>query len=141
LWKDTKEWPPQPAEVSEELLDSDEGAKREKVAVGAAVVQEDFWSSLFQRYPNWDRLLRIVAWLIRSFRIPVHPQSQIGAHLNLKLSPTFLTVVDVTEAKKNIVKPAKTQSFPVETDKTVLTGQLARHKPFEDERYYVLEQD
>ncbi|KAK2548499.1 hypothetical protein P5673_031281 [Acropora cervicornis] len=82
LWKDTKEWPPQPAEVSEELLDSDEGVKREKVTVGAAVVQE---------------------------------------------------VVDVTEAEKKIVKAVQAQSFPVETDKMVLTGPLARLKPFEDE--------
>ena len=71
LWKDTKEWPPQSAEVSEELLDSDKGVKREKVTVGAAVVQEDFWNSLFQRYSNWDRLRRIVAGLIRAFRTPV----------------------------------------------------------------------
>ena len=110
---------------------------REKVTVGAAVVQEDFWNSLFQRYSNWDRLRRIVAWLIRAFRIPVRPQSQIGAHRNsktsLKFSPTPLTVVDVTEAEKKIVKAVRTQSFPVETDKTVLTGQLARLKPFEDE--------
>ncbi|XP_074632496.1 uncharacterized protein LOC141890859 [Acropora palmata] len=82
LWKDTKEWPPQPAEVSEDLLDSDEGVKREKVTARAAVVQE---------------------------------------------------VVDVTEAEKKIVKAVQAQSFPVETDKTVLTGQLARLKPFEDE--------
>ena len=80
LWKDINEWPPQPAEVSEELLDSDEGVKREKVTVGAAVVQEGFWNSLFQRYSNWDRLRSIVAWLIRAFRRPVRPQSQIGAH-------------------------------------------------------------
>ena len=42
LWRDSKEWPPQPADVSEELLDSNEEVKREKVTVGAAVVQEDF---------------------------------------------------------------------------------------------------
>ncbi|XP_068684765.1 uncharacterized protein [Montipora foliosa] len=89
------------------------------------------------RYSNWDRLRRIVAWLIRAFPIPVCPQSQIGAHRNsktsLKFSPTPLTVVDVTEAEKKIVKAVQAQSFPVETDTTVLTGQLARLKPFEDE--------
>ncbi|XP_015755924.1 PREDICTED: uncharacterized protein LOC107335413 [Acropora digitifera] len=135
LWKDTKEWPPQPAEVSEELLDSDEGVKREKVTVGAAVVQEGFWNCLFQPYSSWDRLQRIVAWPNRAFRIPVCPQSQIGALRNsktiFKFSPAPLTVVDVTEAEKKIVKAIQAQSFPVETDKTVLTGQLAR--PFEDE--------
>ena len=67
----------------------------------------DFGSSLFQRYSNWDRLRRTVAWLIRAFRKPVHSQSQTGAHRNsktsLKFSPTPLTVVDVTEAEKKIV--------------------------------------
>ncbi|XP_015754719.1 PREDICTED: uncharacterized protein LOC107334302 [Acropora digitifera] len=61
----------------------------------------------------------------------------IGAHrnskTNVKFSPTPLTVIDVTEAEKKIVKAVQAQSFPVETDKTVLTGQLARLKPFEDE--------
>ena len=52
---------------------------------------------------------------------------------NLKVTPTPLCVVDVTEAEKKIVKAIQAQSFPVETDKTVLTGQLARLKPFEDE--------
>jgi len=111
--------------------------KREKATVGAAVVQEDFCSTLFQCYSNWDQLRRIVAWLIRAFRTPVHPQSQIGAHrnskTNLKFSPTPLTVVDVVEAEKKIVKAVQAQLFPVVTDKTVLTGQLARLKPFEDE--------
>ena len=50
LWKDNEEWPPQPAEVSEDLLESDEGVKREKITIGAAVVQKDFWSPLFVRY-------------------------------------------------------------------------------------------
>ncbi|XP_068712837.1 uncharacterized protein [Montipora foliosa] len=89
------------------------------------------------RYSNWDWLQRIVAWLIRAFRIPVRPQSQIGVHRNSKtsqkFSPTPLTVVDVTEAEKKIVKAVQAQLFRVETDKMVLTGQLARLKPFEDE--------
>ena len=51
--------------------------------------------------------------------------------MSSKYSPTPLTVVDITEAEK-IVKAIQAESFPVETDKTVLTGQLARLKPFED---------
>lgn len=86
---------------------------------------------------NWDRLRRIVACLIRAFRIPAHPQSQIEVYRNsktsLKSSPTPLTVFDVIEAEKKIVQAAQAQSFPVETDKTVITVQLARLKPFEDE--------
>ena len=58
---------PQPREASEVLLDSDEGVKRAKITVGAAVVQKHFWCFLFQRYPKWDRLRRLVAWHIRVF--------------------------------------------------------------------------
>ena len=36
-----------------------------------------------------------------------------------EFSPTPLTVVDVTEAEKKIVKATQAQSFPVETDETV----------------------
>lgn len=131
MWKDDEEWPPHPAEVSKELLDSDKRVKKEKMGVGAAVVLEDFWSSLFQRYSNW------VAWLIRAFRIPAHPQSQIEVCRNSKknsnCSPTPLSLSEVTEAAKRIVKAVQAQSFPVEIDKTVTTGRLARLKQFEDE--------
>ena len=67
LWKNEDEWPPQATEASEALLDSNEGVKREKIMVGAAVAQKDFWSSLFQRCSKWDRLQRLVAWLVRVF--------------------------------------------------------------------------
>ena len=65
--KNEDEWPPQATEASEALLDSDEGVEREKIMVGAAVAQKDFWSSLFQRYSKWDRLQRLVAWLVSVF--------------------------------------------------------------------------
>ena len=56
LWKNEDELPPQPTEASEALLDSDEGVKRAKITVGAAVVQKDFRISLFQRCSKWGRL-------------------------------------------------------------------------------------
>ena len=34
LWKDNEQWPPQPAEVAEDLLESDEGVNREKITIG-----------------------------------------------------------------------------------------------------------
>ena len=67
LWKNEDEWSRSPEKASEVLLDSDEGVKRAKITVGAAVVQKNFWCFLFQRYPKWDRLRRLVAWLIRVF--------------------------------------------------------------------------
>ena len=44
-----------------------------------------------------------------------------------------LSVSEVTEAEKRIVKHVQVQSFPSEVDKTVMTSQLARLKPFKDE--------
>ena len=82
LWKNEDEWPPQAteaSEASEALLDSDEGVEREKIMVGAAVAQKDFWSSLFQRCSKWDRLQRLVF-------------------------STVLSVSEVTEPEKRIVK-------------------------------------
>ena len=32
---------------------------------------EDFWNTLLQRYSTWNRLRRIVAWLIRASRVSV----------------------------------------------------------------------
>ena len=137
LWKDNKEWPPQPAEALEDLLESEEGVKKEKTTVGAAIVQKDFWSSLFERYSKWDRLRRIVAWLIRVFHRTLCSQLQTKVNRNpmrsLKCSPMPLSVHDVAEAEKRILKFVQVQSFPSEVDKNPMTGQLARLKPFKDE--------
>ena len=95
LWKNNDEWPPQPTKASEALLDSDEGVKREKITIGAPVVRKYFWSSLFQRCSKWDRLRRLVAWLIRVFHRLMHPKSRAerstSSKIQLKLSPTPLS--------------------------------------------------
>lgn len=62
----TDEWLPQPTDLTDNLDDSDEGVKRERVTVGAAIVRKDFWNALFRRYSTWNRLRRVVAWLIRA---------------------------------------------------------------------------
>ncbi|CAH3144664.1 unnamed protein product [Pocillopora meandrina] len=84
---------PQPREASEALLDSDEGVKRAKITVGAAVVQKNFWCFL--------------------------------SNIELKLSPTPLSVPEVTEAEKRIVKVVQRHSFPIDIDKSVITDRLA----------------
>ena len=46
LWQNVEAWPKQPPDVSEDLLESDEGVKQEKVTVGAATVNTDFWDTV-----------------------------------------------------------------------------------------------
>ena len=114
LWKNEDEWPPQAteaSEASEALLDSDEGVEREKIMVGAAVAQKDFWSSLFQRCSKWDRLQRLVAWLVRVFHSFISVRSDWTREENCKVC---------------------IESFPTDIDKSVKTGRLARLKPFEE---------
>ena len=113
------------------------GLKKEKITIRAAIVQKDVWSTLFEPYSKWDRLRRIVAWLIRVFRMPVHSKSQTkvsrSSTRGFKCSSVPLSFSEVTEPEKRIVKYVQVQSVPCELDKTVMTGQLARLKPFKDE--------
>ena len=61
LWKDSKEWPQQPADLHQELPDQDEGVKKEKITINACTEKEDFWGTLFKRYSTWEKLRRVVA--------------------------------------------------------------------------------
>ena len=135
LWQNVKEWSKQPPDVSEDLLESDEGVKREKVTVGAATVPTDFWDILFQRYSAWNRLRRVVAWLIRALRAPVQSQCQDEVDGTLgkrsKCTRECLSVLDLDKAEKKIVKIVQRQSFP--DDESTLKGRLARLKPFEED--------
>ena len=66
LWRDSKEWPLQPADLHQELSDQDEGVKKEKITINACTEKEDFWGALFKRYSTWEKLRRVVAWVIRA---------------------------------------------------------------------------
>lgn len=124
---------PQPSEVSEDLLDNDEGVKKGKVTVGAVIAQPDFWNALFQRYSAWDRLRRIVAWLMGALQRSVQSPSQIEMDRSLKHSPKPLSVLNVDKAETKIVKFTQEQSFMNEKDETATRGRLARLKPFDEQ--------
>ena len=65
-----------------------------------------------------------------------------SSKIELKLSPTPLSVSEVTEAEKRVVKFVQRQSFPIDNDKLVITGRPSRLKPFEEEGIlYVSEED
>ena len=68
LWKSTDEWPAQPTDLTDSLDENAEGVKRKKIVIGGTIVQDEFWNALFQRFSTWERLRRVVAWLIRVFR-------------------------------------------------------------------------
>ena len=76
------------------------------------------------------------SWLIRIFHRLTHPKSRAerstSSKIQLKLSLTLLSVSEVTEARKRTVKFLQRQLFPIDIDKSVITGRLERIKPFEE---------
>jgi len=78
---------------------------------------------------------RVVTWLIRALRPPVHSQCQDEVDSSLgkrsKCTPEYLSVRDSDKAEKKIVKIVQRQSFP--DDGSTLKGRLARLKPFEED--------
>ena len=81
LWTDSKEWPQQPVDLHEEV-------KKEKITINACTEKEDFWGTLFKRYSMWEKLRRVVAWVIRA------------AHMLLQLQ---------TKSVSSTVSPAKSE--------------------------------
>ena len=75
---------------------------------------------MFQRYSSWNRLLRIVAWLIRVIRIPKGPKLKLD--IRFKFGPRPLSVLELDVAEKMIVKK---QSFTSETEESVMKSRLA----------------
>ena len=112
LWKSSEEWPTQPRDLAEGLDENDEGVKKDKVIVCGASMEEEFWSQLLRRFSSWEKLRRVVAWLIRVFRRPEQsrdseeqPQSDAK-----KIRP--LTVAELEEAERKIIRRVQEESFP-----------------------------
>ena len=136
LWKNTDEWPTQPPEASAALLDNDEGVRKEKLTVNTAVARSNFWSSLFQRYSSWNKLVQTVAWIIRACEkwrklCSDKNQAQTTCQLNQPLS-----VSDMRAARRKNVNVVQRESYPEEfefanspTKSVRRKGKLAALKP------------
>lgn len=38
--------------------------KKEKIIINVCIEKEDFWGILFKRYLMWEKLRRVVVWVI-----------------------------------------------------------------------------
>ena len=75
-------------------------------------------------------------------RPKLRAERNTSSKIELKLSPTPLSVSEVTEAEKRVVKFVQRQSFPFDIDKLVITDRPSRLKPIEEEGIlYVSEED
>lgn len=135
LWKDSKEWPQQPANLHQELSDQDEGVKKEKITINACTKKEDFWGTLFRRYSMWEKLRRVVAWVIRAacmlLQLRTRSVASTVSHAKSEEKIPHLLLSDVEEAERRIVKNVQNQTFPEELSSPNLSkSPLAKLKPF-----------
>ena len=123
------------ADLHQELSDQDEGVKKEKITVNACVEKEDFWGTLFGRLSTWEKLRRVVAWIIRAARkllqLRTKPVAATVSLVNPEEKVLHLLLLDVEEAERIIVKNVQIQTFPEElSNPNPCKGPLAKLKPF-----------
>ncbi|XP_053686349.1 uncharacterized protein LOC128735892 [Sabethes cyaneus] len=128
LCKSEEVWPQETAfeKIPEDIM--------ERETVVAVVSNMERHNSIFTRYSNYNKLIRIVAWLQR-FRNNCHLR-RIGE--NLLLAPT-LTVKELESSKTQLIKLVQSESYSEEI-KALQTGNLVSSRssirtlnPFLDE--------
>lgn len=125
LWRGREEWPQQPDEVSLE-----EG--NDEVLVASTAIQSTFWNDLFYRYSCWNRLRRVVAWLIRvAYLLKKESHSSDIKKDRDDKKGKHLSVSEVERAEIKIVKAVQEQSF--QEDVALNKGSLARLNAFKQD--------
>ena len=92
-------------------------------------MQDEFWNALFQRFSTWERLRRVIAWLIRVFQkrsVTKADKAKDGSSLKNKRNLS-LSVSELEQAERSIIKCVQQGSFPEDTVKAK-KGDLAQLK-------------
>ena len=129
LWQSTENWPAQPIDLDDSLDENEEGVKKQKIVVGGTSVKDEFWSDLFMQFSSWERLRRVVAWLVRIVRRRRFKKERLGCATK---EIQQLTVSELEEAERMIVRQVQEESFPADLEKTK-KGSLAKLKPFRED--------
>ena len=117
--KKTEEfWPGDPTIRQPELLEDDPEVKREIQSHSQSSTRhrsEEVISSLLERYSSWQRLRRVVAWLLRfkSWFIEKYGQSSVNTKVQKSSqSGPLLSVDEVQRAEREVVRHVQRLSFP-----------------------------
>lgn len=110
LWSHESTWPATPDVISE--LSADDPEVKKEVQVNIISKQEDKITTLFNRYSEWYRLQKAVAWIIRFKAYMCH--KYLPKRLKGTLSQGPLTVHEITQATAVIVIHVQLKAFPDE---------------------------
>lgn len=87
-----------------------------------------------ERYAMWEKLRRAVAWLIRAahmlVRLLTRPPASPASLVKLEEKTSYLSLSELEEAERRIVKNVQNQAFPEELSRPDGSkGLLAKLKP------------
>ena len=111
LHKNEESWPRDLTNVPKELSDDDPEVKPDVQSHSQTLAHrpnEDFLSSLIQRYSSWEKLKRTMAWFLRFKSWFITRYSQRSKNASVKM----LSVDELQRAEREIVKHVQGISFP-----------------------------
>ena len=109
-------WPRDPTLHEPELSDDDPEIKRAQSNSQSSSGHQsgDVLSSLIERHSSWERLKRAVAWLhrFRTWFIERYSRRPISSKVKSSVNRRVLSVDEMKEAEKEIIKHTQRISFP-----------------------------
>ena len=109
-------WPRDPTLHEPELSDDDAEVKRAQSNSQSSSGHQsgDVLSSLIERHSSWERLKRAVAWLhrFRTWFIERYSRRPISSKVKSSVNRRVLSVDEMKEAEKEIIKHTQRISFP-----------------------------
>ena len=109
-------WPRDPTLHEPELSDDDPEIKRAQSNSQSSSGHQsgDVLSSLIERHSSWERLKRAVAWLhrFRTWFIERYSRSPISSKVKNSANRRILSVDEMKEAEREIIKHTQRISFP-----------------------------
>ena len=109
-------WPRDPTLHEPELSDDDPEIKRAQSNSQSSSGHQsgDVLSSLIERHSSWERLKRAVAWLhrFRTWFIERYSRSPISSKVKSSVNRRVLSVDEMKEAEREIIKHTQRISFP-----------------------------
>ncbi|XP_028413086.1 uncharacterized protein LOC114535945 [Dendronephthya gigantea] len=112
-------WPQRPADINLKIAPDDPEVKKESAAFACGTIGPDFLTTVIPRCSSWSRLRRIVAWVLRFtsnlLRRVREKESVRRATQTTTIAP--ITVSELREAEKQIIKHVQQVAFLEETSK------------------------
>ncbi len=117
LQQPSSAWPRRPDNINLRIAYDDPEVKRESITFACATNRPDILTTVVTRCSSWSRLRRIVAWVLRfksNLLHRVRERDNVGKKTTQTTAISPITVTELREAEKEIVKHVQEEAFPEE---------------------------